>query len=342
MLTPGLISTHAHIAGSPLDRSFIEDTGRPQFYYSGLFETLPVRSGAQDEAASRACVDFSMAELLRGGVTTVLEIGQLGDHVAERAAHFGLRVYVGLSFRSGSWLTPDGRRVRWEWDEEQGHQGLARAIQFHQRHEGAHGDLVRACFAPAQVDTCTPELLRLAKQAADERGCPITLHASQSVVEFNEMLARHGKTPIAWLDELGFLGPRTILGHAIIVGRLVLGEPSRGRRPDHGRRRMLGRPRGVGVRAPGRPDGVVRPLPRGRCQHVARDGHEPPERHRGDALGGCALEDDGAEHPGDDGGRTSSTPPPSAGRGPSGATTSAASPPAPGPTSSSGRGGRGT
>jgi cytosine/adenosine deaminase-related metal-dependent hydrolase len=32
------------------------------------------------------------------------------------------------------------------------------------------------------------------------------------------MLARHGKTPIAWLDELGVLGPRTLLGHAIIVG----------------------------------------------------------------------------------------------------------------------------
>ena len=56
VLTPGLISTHAHIAGSPLDRSFIEDTGRPQFYFSGLFESLPVRDGAQDETASRACV----------------------------------------------------------------------------------------------------------------------------------------------------------------------------------------------------------------------------------------------------------------------------------------------
>ena len=27
ILTPGLISTHAHIGGSPLDRSFIEDRG---------------------------------------------------------------------------------------------------------------------------------------------------------------------------------------------------------------------------------------------------------------------------------------------------------------------------
>jgi cytosine/adenosine deaminase-related metal-dependent hydrolase len=101
ILTPGLISTHAHIGGSPLDRSFIEDRGNPQFFYSGLYDMLAVRSGAQDEAAGRACVDFSMAELLRGGVTTVLEIGALGDYVVERAGHYGLRVYMGLSLYAG-------------------------------------------------------------------------------------------------------------------------------------------------------------------------------------------------------------------------------------------------
>ena len=134
-----------------------------------------------------------MVEFLRGGVTTVLEIGQLADHVAARAAHFGLRVYVGLSFRSG--LVAHPRRPARPLGVEQGagRQGLAQAIEFHRRHEGAHGDLVRACFAPAQVDTCTPDLLRAAKDAADERGCPITLHASQSVVEFNEMWRATGR-----------------------------------------------------------------------------------------------------------------------------------------------------
>jgi cytosine/adenosine deaminase-related metal-dependent hydrolase len=38
------------------------------------------------------------------------------------------------------------------------------------------------------------------------------------VVEFNEMVARYGKTPIAWMRELGVLGSNTILGHAIIIG----------------------------------------------------------------------------------------------------------------------------
>ncbi|HYS17231.1 MAG TPA: amidohydrolase family protein [Candidatus Binatia bacterium] len=218
ILTPGLISTHAHIGGSPLDRSFIEDRGNPQFFYSGLFELLPVRGAAQDDEATRACVDFSMAELLRGGVTTVMEIGAASEYVAARAADYGLRVYVGLAFRSGRWLTRDGRRVEWEWDEEQGRRGLGQAIELHKRYDGAHGDLVRCFFSPAQVDTCTPDLLRASKLAADERQRPWQVHASQSVVEFNEMLARHGKTPVAWLRDLGVLGQNAILGHAIVVG----------------------------------------------------------------------------------------------------------------------------
>src|ERR1051325_3311243 len=78
VVTPGLISTHAHIGGSPLDRSFIAERGNPQVWYSGLFEMLPVRSEAQDDEGGQACVDFSMPELLRGGVTTVMEIGGHG------------------------------------------------------------------------------------------------------------------------------------------------------------------------------------------------------------------------------------------------------------------------
>jgi cytosine/adenosine deaminase-related metal-dependent hydrolase len=218
VLTPGLITTHVHMAGSPLDRSFIEDRGSPQFWYSGLFEMLPVRGGAQDAEASRACVDFSMAELLRGGVTTALEIGGLGEYVVERAGHYGLRVYMGLGFRSGQWLTRDGKRVVWEWDEEAGRQGLKRAVAFMDKHDGAHGGLVRCALSPMQVDTCTPELLIDAKRIADRAGRPYTVHTSQSVVEFNEMLQRHGKTPIAWLESLGVLGENTVLGHAIIVG----------------------------------------------------------------------------------------------------------------------------
>ncbi|MBI1736940.1 MAG: amidohydrolase family protein [Candidatus Rokubacteria bacterium] len=218
IVTPGLISTHAHISGSPLDRSFIEDRGNAQFFFSGLFEMLPVRSGAQDDEAGRACIEFSMGELLRSGCTTVMEIGGQGEEVVEAAGRFGMRVYMGQAFRSGRWITYDGKRVVWELDEAAGHAGLERAVEFFKKHDGAHGDLVRCFWSPSQIDTCTPSLLTAAKRWADETKRPYQVHTSQSVVEFNEMVARHGQTPIAWMRELGVLGPNTILGHAIIVG----------------------------------------------------------------------------------------------------------------------------
>ncbi|MFN8635892.1 MAG: chlorohydrolase family protein [Chloroflexota bacterium] len=217
LVTPGLISTHAHLSGSPLDKSFIEDRGRRQFYNSGLFEFLPVRGAAQDEAASRACVDYSMAELLHGGATTVLEIGPLADYTVERAIAAGLRLYMGPGYRSGRWFTPDGRRVDYEWDEEAGLAGLKRAVQFVERNDGAGDGLVKGFLSPVQVDTCTEQLLRETRAAANDLHVPIQIHVSQSVNEFQEMIRRNGRTPVEWLSDIGFLGPDVILGHAIIV-----------------------------------------------------------------------------------------------------------------------------
>lgn len=217
VLTPGLISTHAHIAGSPLDRSFIEDRGNPQFYMSGLFEMLPVRGASQDEEGSRACVDFSMPEMLRGGCTTVMEMGGSGEYVAERAPFYGMRCYIAQGYRSGRWVTYDGRRVQWELSEEEGHRGLARALDFISRHQGEHDGLVQGFLSPAQVDTCTESLFVESKRHADALGVPLQTHCSQSTVEFQEMLGRNGVTPIRWLSDIGVLGPNVILGHAIVI-----------------------------------------------------------------------------------------------------------------------------
>ena len=65
VVSPGFISTHAHLFESPMDRSFIEDKGNPQFYMSGLYENLPARGSAMDAEMRAACLEYSLAELLR-------------------------------------------------------------------------------------------------------------------------------------------------------------------------------------------------------------------------------------------------------------------------------------
>jgi cytosine/adenosine deaminase-related metal-dependent hydrolase len=72
-------------------------------------------------------------------------------------------------------------------------------------------------LTPSQVDTCTEELLRDSAAAAKERNLALQIHASQSVVEFNEITRRHGVTPVQWLGEIGFLGPGATIAHCIFV-----------------------------------------------------------------------------------------------------------------------------
>jgi cytosine/adenosine deaminase-related metal-dependent hydrolase len=218
VVTPGLINTHTHLSESPLDKSFVEDRGPRQFYLSGLFEFLSARDGAITDAARRACIAYSMPELLRTGTTTVMEIGWHGDVVAEHAARCGIRAYIGQGYRSGRWFTPDGRSVHYEWAEDDGAAGLEAAIGFIERIDGRENGRIKGFLTPMQVDTCSEALLRRSADAARELRVPLALHVSQSVPEFIEMTRRHGCTPIEWLRSIDFLSERCILGHCIIPG----------------------------------------------------------------------------------------------------------------------------
>ncbi len=217
LVTPGFIDTHIHMGGSPLDKSFIEDHGKRSFFNSGLFEMLPARGAAQDQAASECCVDFSLMELLHTGTTTALEMGNVHDYTAAQAARFGVRAYIGPMYRSGRWYTDDGKSVKYHWDEAAGSAAFERAVKWIEDNDGAHGGLVKGFLSPAQVDTCSEALLQRTREAATRMRVPVQMHTSQSVNEFREMTNRHGMSPIEWLESIGFLGPDVMLGHAIIL-----------------------------------------------------------------------------------------------------------------------------
>ncbi|MEZ4521067.1 MAG: amidohydrolase family protein [Thermomicrobiales bacterium] len=217
VVTPGLINTHSHLAGSPLDKSYIEDVGKRQWSMSGLVEMLPARGAAMDDEAAEACVDYSMAELLKTGTTTVMEIGGIGDYVADAVEKAGLRAYIANGYRSGRWLTRDGKQVEYEWDEEAGNEGFDAAVEFIERIDGRANGRIKGFLSPAQIDTCTEELLVRSREASDSMSVPLALHVSQSVFEFDEMTKRHGMTPVEWLDSIGFLSEWNILGHVIII-----------------------------------------------------------------------------------------------------------------------------
>jgi Amidohydrolase family len=98
-------------------------------------------------------------------------------------------------------------------------------------------------ICPAQVDTCTEDLLRDAFKEASKHDLPYQIHAAQSLAEFHEIVRRHGKTPIEWLDSLGVLSPArssvTASFSMITHGRIGPRPMISGRWPEPARRSLI-------------------------------------------------------------------------------------------------------
>lgn len=217
VVAPGFVSLHTHMAGSPFDKSLQDDFTNRHMWGTGLYELLmPIRN-ATTAAAARAALRASCLELVRSGVTTAVDLTTWVDEAVDAAKEAGLRLYVGQYIRSMNWAT-DGFGLSYEavGDEEE-RRLLDSAVEFVDRHAATDDDLVHGILAPAQVDTCSPELLREVSRIAERLQVPVQIHAGQTVVEFREMMRRTGTTSVGFLNDLGVLGPHLTIGHCMFV-----------------------------------------------------------------------------------------------------------------------------
>ncbi len=215
VIMPGLVNIHSHPMSEPMNKGITDEMGSPRLGMSGLYEYMPVFR--PDAEGTAACTELAYAELLLSGVTTLVDLSVAWDGWLDLMAKSGLRGVLAPMYRSARWYTPDGHSVEYEWDEAAGRDGLDRALQLIDRARQHPSGRLGGMLSPSQIDTCTEELLRDSVAAAKERGLPIQIHASQSIVEFQEMTRRHGITPVQWLDRIGFLGPNAIVAHCMFV-----------------------------------------------------------------------------------------------------------------------------
>ena len=215
MLMPGLVDIHSHPSTEPFFRGIREEHGVPAMFMSGLYE----RSFAfrTDEAGRRAGKTVAYCEMLRTGITTVADLSGNDPGWIDLAAQSGLRMFLAPGYASARWHLENEWQLKYVWDEAAGQRGFRDALALLEQVRRHPGGRLSGIVFPAQIDTCTEALLRESWEAAQAQGLPFTTHCAQSVNEFNEMVSRHGKTPIRWARDIGILGPRCILGHAIFT-----------------------------------------------------------------------------------------------------------------------------
>ncbi|MBI2205953.1 MAG: amidohydrolase family protein [Candidatus Rokubacteria bacterium] len=219
LVSPGFVNCHLHAAVNAGQTVYLESLKTDYFGSNFITYAAPRRGKPAPRTLANAELGarYGMWSALRCGATTILDVGTMPggpDAFTKLVGELGMRAWLGPGFRSAEYVW-EGDRVVWDWNEANGKAGLERAVKYAKDYDGAYEGRIHAMLYPGQMDTCTPELLRDARRWADEMNLPMQFHAAMNLREFHTILEQTGKTPIQLLHSIGFLKPRTGLGHCL-------------------------------------------------------------------------------------------------------------------------------
>lgn len=202
ILMPGMINLHNHV-------SMIAFRGLGEYEVENLlFDVMfPLEREMLDRDLIRVSARQAAIELAMSGVTSFADMYYHEDEVAKAVKEVGLRGVLGE--------TVIGFPVV---DSKEPHGGLAYAEKFIADWQG--DELITPAVAPHAPYTVDKDILLAAKALSDRTGAPMLMHMVEFPNEYQMVAERHPDMPahrseIAWLDAIGFLGPRLLAAHVL-------------------------------------------------------------------------------------------------------------------------------
>ncbi|MBK3626870.1 amidohydrolase [Streptomyces sp. MBT49] len=199
LVLPGLINAHTHLAMTLL-RGRADDVTLQGF----LERVLTWEAELLTPQNVAAAVRLAVAESLRAGVTSALDMYWFHEAAERAAREAGWRLHTGPTFMDVPG-PPDGlaygARLAWA-RRDLAARGPARP---------GHRPVV---FAHSAY-TLSPGQLTEVFALAREFGALVHIHAAENATEVATVEVQHGKRPVELLDSLGLLGPDVLLAHAV-------------------------------------------------------------------------------------------------------------------------------
>src|SRR5581483_125766 len=199
IVMPGLVNTHTH-APMVMYRGLADDLALMEWLNKYIF---PAEAKTVSPEMVRVGTRLAVLEMIESGTTTFADMYYFEEEIARATKAAGLRGVLGqtiIQFPVADEKTPD--------------EGLARAEAFIK--EFANDSLIVPAVAPHAPYTNDAKTLQASRALATKYIVPVIIHISETSEEVsNSQTAHNGMTPVAYLDSLGFFGPRTLAAHMV-------------------------------------------------------------------------------------------------------------------------------
>ena len=213
VLIPGFVQTHIHLCQT-LFRNLADDLS--------LLDWLKLRIWPMEAALGatemRASVDLGLAELVRSGTTTVLDMGSVEhtDQIGEAVVAAGIRAHIGKAMMDRGDDVPSALR-------EDTRRSLRESEALHQRWQGAGEGRVNYAYAPRFAPSCTLELLESVADVTAHEDLLIHTHCAESLGEVALVEKEFGVSNVQHLHDCNLMGERSVFAHMIHLDESDIG-----------------------------------------------------------------------------------------------------------------------
>jgi 5-methylthioadenosine/S-adenosylhomocysteine deaminase len=198
VVLPGLVNTHTH-APMTMYRGLADDLALRDWLEKYIF---PAEAKTVSPEFVRAGTRLAVLEMIESGTTTFADMYYFEEEVAKVTREAGLRGVLGqtiIQFPVADAETPA--------------EGLTRAETFIRQYRG--DALIVPAVAPHAMYTLDRATLVAAAALGGRYEVPVLIHLAETEEEARTAREQHQASPTAYLEAIGFWGPRSVAAHAV-------------------------------------------------------------------------------------------------------------------------------
>ncbi len=201
ILIPGLINAHTH-AAMVLFRGMADDLPLESWLHERVW---PAERRWVSAEMVRDGTELAIAEMLRAGITCFADQYFFPEIAAEAAIDLHMRAMIGTPVVEFD--TP--------WAAGAAECLTKGAELVHDPY--ADHPLISTCFAPHSTAVLADDSLRQTRILADQLDCSIQMHLHETELEVSQSVGKHGKRPLARLQDLGLVNASLLIVHGVAM-----------------------------------------------------------------------------------------------------------------------------